>query len=141
MRYDNFLKSDAMSLEQICNSTKCRLDDIEGRVPNFWNNLNVYDVAVILRIVSEQFAAVYDLAKDNEDFDQRKIISQEQMQNIMGLFQELTDNFFPMAHTSDRLGNLRIINLSHLSELWAMQREGIYTLTRSNEMMERVLNP
>lgn len=130
-----------MSLEQICNSTKCRLDDIEGRIPNFWKNLNVYDVAVILRIVSEQFAAVHDLAKNNKDFDQHKMLSQEQMQNIMDLFQELTDNFFPMAHTSDRLGNLRIINYLHFRDLWAMQRESIYNLTNSNEMMERVLNP
>jgi hypothetical protein len=151
-----------MSLEKICNSTKSRLDEIEERFPTFWNNLNADDVVVILRIVSEQFSAVHDLVRENEDIDQKKILSQEQMQKIMGLFQELSDNFFPMAHTQEPLGRLKIINgeegnrlhsfqehsIGNLSEqirimsllLKEMQRE-FNDLKESREQMRTVLNP
>ena len=114
-----------MSLEKIYEVAKKDLDNIEQRFPTFWNNLNADDVVVILRIVSEQFAAVHDLVRENEGIDQEKLFSQEQMQNIIGLFQELTNNFFPMAHTTEPVFGLRILNDRELNKLWRFQKNDI----------------
>ena len=130
-----------MSLEKIYEATKTELDDIEQRAPRFWIDLSASEAAFILRIVSEQFYAVHKLLKESGELDEKKLLSQEQMQNIMGLFQELVDNFFPMAHTSDPLGNLRIINYEHLHEILLIQQQNIRELVKYDEYMKRVLNP
>jgi hypothetical protein len=130
-----------MSLEKIYEATKTELDDIEQRAPRFWIDLSASEAAFILRIVSEQFYAVHKLLKESGGLDEKKLLSQEQMQNIMGLFQELVDNFFPMAHTSDPLGNLRIINYTQLREILLIQKQSIHQLVKYDECMEQVLNP
>jgi len=125
-----------MNLEKICNSTKSRLDEIEERFPNFWNNLNADYVVVILRIVSEQFAAVHDLVRENEDIDQKKLLSQEQIQNIMSLFQELTNNFFSMARTTEPVLGLRILNDRELNQLWCLQKNDIEVFDQKLEFVQ-----
>lgn len=125
-----------MSLEKIYEVAKKDLDNIEQRFPTFWNNLNADDVVLILRIVSEQFAAVHDLVRKNEGIDQEKLFSQEQMQNVMGLFQELMNNFFPMAHTTEPVFGLRILNDRELNQLWRFQKNDIEHFYQSLESVQ-----
>jgi hypothetical protein len=132
--------SDAMSLEKIYEEAKIDFDDIEQRIPRFWNDLSTCDVAAILRIVSDQFFAVHNLLEKNKDFDRHKLLSQEQMLNIMGLFQELVDNFFPMAHTQERFGRLKIINGEDGNRLHSFQEHSIDRLSEHMRMMSALLN-
>jgi hypothetical protein len=90
--------------------------------------------------VSEQFAAVHDLVRKNEGIDQEKLFSQEQMQNIMGLFQELTDNFFPMAHTQEPLGLLKIINGEEANRLDSFQERSIDGLSARMRTLSEIIN-
>jgi hypothetical protein len=128
-----------MSFERIYEVAKKDLDNIEQRFPTFRNNLNADGVVIILRIVSEQFSAVHDHIRENEGIDQEKLFSQEQMQNIMGLFQELTDNFFPMAHTQERLGRLKIINGEEGNRLHSFQEHSIGNLSEQIRIMSLLL--
>jgi hypothetical protein len=45
------------------------------------------------------------------------ILSASDMGKIDSLFRELGDNFFPMAHTTEPLRNLRIVNASQYADL------------------------
>ena len=129
-----------MSLEKIYEVAKKDLDNIEQRFPTFWNNLNADDVVLILRIVSEQFSAVHDLVRENEGIDQEKLFSQEQMQNVMGLFQELTNNFFPMAHTTEPVLGLRILNDRELNQLWRFQKNDIERFDQTLESVQSAVD-
>ena len=129
-----------MSLEKIYEEAKNDLDDIERRCPNFWNNLTASDVSVILKIVSQQFFATHNLLKKSDDFDREKLLSQEQMSNVMGLFQELVDNFFPMAHTQEPLGRLKIINGEEGNRLDSFQERSIDGLSARMRTLSEIIN-
>jgi hypothetical protein len=151
-----------MSVQKIASEAKLRIDEIEARYPRFWTDLGVNDVVVILRIVSEAFNSINQLARECTDVDESRLLTHEQLNNIMGLFSELQDNFFPMAHTDAPLGALKIINAVRSRELWSLQEEislrlfqrvdyisSLYDQARAesqdlrhiNEEMNRVLNP
>ena len=99
-----------MTIENIAAKAKNDLDTLEMRSPRFWNDLDVNNVAAILRLVSDTFFSVNQLVSNASETDKSKILSDEQLKKIESLFDELICNFFPMAHTQDNLGNLKIIN-------------------------------
>jgi hypothetical protein len=98
-----------MSIQEIAASTKSWIDDLEERVPNFWSNLGVNEVSAILRIVSFTFLSMDKLAREGHP-NEAQLISEDQLQKIIELMDDLSDNFFPMAHTQEPYQNLRIVS-------------------------------
>ena len=151
-----------MSIQEIVSTAKAQLDEIEARSPRFWTDLGVDEVSVVLQIVGESFRSINQLARESDGADESKLLTNEQIQNILGLLGWLEDTFFPMAHTQERLGHLKIINgedgnrlhsfqehsFNNLSEqirimsllLKEMKRE-FNDLKESHEQMRTVLNP
>ena len=144
-----------MSLQKICEAAKSELDSIDEEYPRFWSNLSPNDVSVVLRIVSTYFYSAHKLALEDENIDNSKIPSQQQVKEIMGLFQELQDNFFPMAHSIKSLGKLRIVDSEEIRYVELENRALIERLTHgirtmkteieflesNNAMLARLFNP
>ena len=72
-----------MSLQKICEAAKSELDSIDEEYPRFWSNLSPNDVSAVLRIVSTYFYSVHKLALEDENIDNSKIPSQQQVKKIM----------------------------------------------------------
>ena len=144
-----------MSLQKICEAAKSELDSIDEEYPSFWSNLAANDVSAVLRIVSTYFYSVHKLALEDENIDNSKIPSQQQVKEIMGLFQELQDNFFPMAHSIKSLGKLRIVDseeiryvelgnralIERLTHGVSTIKSEINSLESNNELLARLFNP
>jgi hypothetical protein len=62
------------------------------------------------------------------------------MSNVMGLFQELVDNFFPMAHTQEPLGALKIINGEEANRLDSFQERSIDGLSARMRTLSEIIN-
>jgi hypothetical protein len=112
-----------MTIHNIAVAAKNHLDELEERSPRFWNDLGVDEVAAILRLISNAFFSMNQLASEASDIDKSKILSGVQLEKIMCLLSELTDNFFPMAHTQDHLGNLKIINYREFDIIQRMHQD------------------
>ena len=57
------------------------------------------------------------------------LLSASDMGKIDSLFRELGDNFFPMAHTTEPLRNLRIVNASQYADLNNRVQNFLLTVT------------
>ncbi len=151
-----------MTIENIAAKAKNDLDTLEMRSPRFWNDLDVNNVAAILRLVSDTFFSVNQLVSNASETDKSKILSDEQLKKIESLFDELICNFFPMAHTQDNLGNLKIINYREYTLLKRDQENAILQMrdcldfikelkyradninvqiVQNSERIDRILNP
>lgn len=53
-----------MSIQKIASTAKDRFDEIEARFPRFWSDLSVNGVSAVLRIVSEAFHSLNQLARE-----------------------------------------------------------------------------
>ncbi len=151
-----------MTIQNIAAAAKNYLDELEERSPRFWSDLGVDEVAAILRLISNVFFSMNQLASEAGNIDRSRILSDVQLEKIMSLLSELTDNFFPMAHTQDSLGNLRIVNyrefvlikrmhddhmhqmhdcLNHIKDLSNHANNLHYQLTQNSERIDQILNP
>jgi len=128
-----------MSIQKIVSSVKIQVDELEARFPRFWTDLSVNDVSAVLRIVSETFYSLHRLARESDGADESKFLTQEQLQRILGLFGELENNFFPMAHTQERLGRLKIINGEEGNRLHSFQEHSICKLSEQIRIMSLLL--
>ena len=117
-----------MSVQKIAATAKDRLDEIEARWPTFWSDLSVNEVSAVLRIVSDAFESLNQLARESADAEESKLLTPKQMGHILGLFGELQDNFFPMAHTQAPLSDLKIINGPESQQLLSIQKYGMERL-------------
>jgi hypothetical protein len=71
-----------------------------------------------------------------------------ELEKIDSIFRELTDNFFPMAHSNEPLRDLQIVDkeklrrvqnlLLHLNDVWRQTHELSEDLAQS---IERLINP
>jgi hypothetical protein len=129
-----------MSIEKIASSAKNQLDELEARSENFWSGQGVNEVSAILKIVSRAFHSLNHLARESSSADLSSLLSDEQLNNILGLFNELEDNFFPMAHTSAPLGSLKIIDAQKGNKLLSYQQEDIHMLENFLRMLSDSLN-
>ena len=151
-----------MTIQNIAAAAKNYLDELEERSPRFWDDIGTDQVAAILRLISNVFFSMNQLAKETHDIDKSKMLNDVQLEKIMGILSELTDNFFPMAHTQDKLGNLRIINyresvsvmnereqathemldyLRHIKYLNDQVNNLVDQLNKNSERMNQILNP
>ncbi len=98
-----------MTVQEIASAAKHHIDDLEGRAPNFWSNLGVDEISAILRVVTHVFSSMHSLARQGQP-DSSHLLTDEQMQKVVALMDDLADNFFPMAHTQEPYQNLRIVS-------------------------------
>ena len=100
-----------MTVQEIASAAKHHIDDLEGRAPNFWSSLGVDEISAILRVVTHVFSSMHSLARQGQS-DSSQLLTDEQMQRVVALMDDLADNFFPMAHTREPYQNLRIVSFS-----------------------------
>ena len=124
-----------MSIQKIASLTKNQINELEARSENFWSNQGVNEVSAILRIVSEAFGSLNHLARESSSADLSNLLSDDQLNRILGLLNYLEVDFFPMAHTSAPLSSLRIIDTHRGNSLLSQQQEGLYMLRNNLEMM------
>jgi len=77
-----------------------------------------YDVASFLRISSE--ALINYIRNSNEQLaeDAPGYINAIATEKIRSIFLELSNNFFPMAHTNEPLEQLKIVDRERLHQMW-----------------------
>jgi hypothetical protein len=129
-----------MSVQEIAVNAKNRLDEFEARSPRFWTNLGVGEVSAVLRIVGEAFRLLDQLARESDGADESTLLTQEQLRNILGLLNDLGDNFFPMAHTQEPLGALKIINGEEANRLDSFQERSIDGLSARMRTLSEIIN-
>jgi hypothetical protein len=129
-----------MSIQEIVSTAKAQLDEIEARSPRFWTDLGVDEVSVVLRIVGESFRSINQLARESDGADESKLLTQEQLRNVLGLLNDLGDNFFPMAHTQEPLGALKIINGEEANRLDSFQERSIDGLSARMRTLSEIIN-
>ena len=117
------------------------------------NNQNIldyspYSVAEFLDIYSKILQSYICYANEQLGEDSEAYISKNELEKIDSLFRELTDNFFPMAHTNNPLRDLQIVETEKFRVFQNRLMHFIDHNQRTNEIseylsesIERLTNP
>ena len=107
-----------------------------------------YSVAEFLDIYSKILQSYICYANEQLGEDSEAYISKNELEKIDSLFRELTDNFFPMAHTNSPLRNLQIVETEKFRDFQELLNEFIKQNKKTNEIskylsesIERLDNP
>lgn len=73
-------------------------------------SMGPYDTANFLLLCGKILLKYVENSNQQIEPDSQAFLSESDITKIDGLFRELGDNFFPMAHTETPLRNLRIVN-------------------------------
>ena len=98
-------------------------------------DLNPYQIASLLNIVGPILIEHIEQSQLDASYPMQDKISAENLNRLDGLFRELGDNFFPMAHTTLPLRSLRIAKSDSLRSIEELSK---YTL-RSTEQLSELL--
>jgi hypothetical protein len=72
--------------------------------------MNPYEIACFLSRCGEILLKYVEYTNKQLDTTSEEYINGEDITKIDNLFREMGDNFFPMAHTTEPLRNLKIVN-------------------------------
>ena len=105
------------------------------------NNQNILDyspyiVAEFLDIYSKILQSYICYANEQLGEDSEAYISKNELEKIDSLFRELTDNFFPMAHTPSPFRDLQIVEKEKFRDFQKLLNEFIKQNQRTNEISE-----
>lgn len=111
-------------------------------------DLSSGEVAGFLEICHQALCGYVSYANTQLSSDSEAFISVAEIEKIDSVFRELTNNFFPMAHSNENLRYLQIVNkteyrhvvegLSHLKRVGEDARELSEHLSQS---IGRLINP
>ena len=117
------------------NTKFLELNEFLKRDTNFALDLNPYQIASLLNIVGPILIEHIEQSQLDANYPMQDKISAENLNRLDGLFRELGDNFFPMAHTTLPLRSLRIAQSDSLRSIEELSK---YTL-RSTEQLSELL--
>ena len=130
-----------MQLEEISFLLKEEASGLRGSV----SASNPYQIANFLLCCGNVLLKFVEHSNQQLNENSKGFLSAAEMENIHHYFEELGQNFFPMAHTSTSLGNLQIVDRQRCNEL--QSRLQLLLIRHSAEMEEcfreadRILRP
>ena len=86
-------------------------------IPQSSRSLNPYQISSILRAAGDALTFYLKKSQAADEIPDEFKISERKIQHISELFGELSDNFFPMAHTTTQLSELMICETRDWNEL------------------------
>lgn len=107
------LKAD-MKLDEFINKVSQTVDDSLAEANP--NDLSPYVIGRLLSDIAHLLQEFTRNYKDN-DVDASSVDCSRKLTFLQSLLKGLGDNFFPMAHTNERLEKLKIITIDELTEL------------------------
>ena len=79
--------------------------------------MSPYEIANFLIICKDALLKYIELSNQQIGQESQGYFGKDESKKIESLFRELGDNFFPMAHTNQRLGQLKIIDSERSEKL------------------------
>ena len=120
---------------------------IEGGRTNALD-LSPWEIVGFLNICHRSLCAYIYHANEQLGPDSEAYIAITELEKIDSFFRELTDNFFPMAHSNESLRRLQIVDknefhgvLQDLLRLTSMGHDAHALSERLSESIERLINP
>jgi hypothetical protein len=111
-------------------------------------DLSPWQIAEFLNICHKSLHAYISLANEQLGPDSEAYIPNLELEKIESIFRELTDNFFPMAHSNESLRRLQIVDKDEyhrvLEGLLRLSRVGEEALDLSDNLSQsirRLINP
>jgi len=111
-------------------------------------DLSPGEIAGFLQICHTALHAYICHANEQLGSDSEACISKKEIEKIESIFRELTDNFFPMAHSNKSLRQLQIVDkreyqqvIEDLLRLNSMGKDTLYLSNRLSESIGRLINP
>ena len=101
--------------------------------------ISPYETANFLKFCNDALLNYVQYSNSQLSHESQGYVSEDDAEKINALFRELSDNFFPMAHTDTRLGLLKIIESRRLDELNEQLREMSYLSQELQNRMDRIL--
>jgi hypothetical protein len=95
--------------------------------------MSPYDTANFLLLCGKILLRYVEYSNKQIEPDSQSFLSESDITKIDGLFRELGDNFFPMAHTEEPLRNLRIVNAMQYENLNYRIENFMINLTQTSE--------
>jgi hypothetical protein len=114
-----------MNLNEISINLK---QSIEGKHVDTLD-LSSWEIAAFLNICHRSFHAYICYANDQLGLDSEAYIPITELVKIDSIFRELTDNFFPMAHSNESLRRLQIVDKDEYQRI----ADGLLRLSRVGE--------
>jgi hypothetical protein len=96
-------------------------------------SMGPYDTANFLLLCGEMLLKYVEYSNKQLEPDSQAFLSKSDISKIDGLFRELGNNFFPMAHTDEPLRNLRIVNTQQFENLNDRIENVIMHFTQTSE--------
>lgn len=94
---------------------------------------NPYQIANFLLCCGDILLKYVEYSNQQLNADSKGFVSTAEMEKIHFYFQELGQNFFPMAHTSENLSGLQIVDKQRCTQLQSKLR---YILLQHASLME-----
>jgi hypothetical protein len=95
-----------MKIDQISKELKDNIKNLNRDTLS----MNPYEIACFLSRSGEILLKYVEYSNKQLDTTSEEYINGEEITKIDNLFREMGDNFFPMAHTTEPLRNLKIVN-------------------------------
>lgn len=92
-------------------------------------DLSPYEIAGFLNICNRSLYAYICHANEQLGPDSEAYIPTTELEKIDSIFRELTDNFFPMAHSNESLRHLQIVDKDEINRI----ADGLVRLSRVGE--------
>ena len=96
-------------------------------------SMGPYDTANFLLLCGEILLKYVEYSNKQLEPDSQAFLSKSDITKIDGLFRELGDNFFPMAHTDAPIRNLKIVNALQYENLNERVQNVFMNLTQVSE--------
>lgn len=111
-------------------------------------DLSPWEIAEFLNICQRSLSAYICYANEQLGPDSEAYIPITELEKIDSIFRELTDNFFPMAHSNESLRRLQIVDKDEYNRIAAnlvrLSRVGEEALDLSENLsqsIKRFINP
>ena len=96
-------------------------------------SMGPYDTANFLLLCGKILLKYVEYSNKQLEPDSQAFLSKSDITKIDGLFRELGDNFFPMAHTDAPIRNLKIVNALQYENLNERVQNVFMNLTQVSE--------
>jgi len=107
-----------------------------------------WEIAGFLSICHRSLHAYIAHANEQLGIESEAYIPPIEVEKIESIFRELTDNFFPMAHSNESLRRLQIVNkeeyeriVAGLLSLSRLGEEATYLSENLSQSIRRLINP
>lgn len=111
-------------------------------------DLSPWEIAGFLNICHKSLHAYICHANEQLGLDSEAYIPISELEKIDSIFRELTDNFFPMAHSNESLRRLQIVDkdeyhrvLEGLSRLSRVGEEALDLSENLSQSIRRLISP